>query len=46
VIRPDDGEPVWALFADREAIERSMTAEVRERVRANHGIELAAEAKT
>jgi Zn-dependent protease with chaperone function len=38
--QPDDGEPVWALFADREALERAMTDEVRTNVRANHGIEI------
>jgi Zn-dependent protease with chaperone function len=35
--KPDDDAPIWALFDDRDAIERAMTAEVRENVYANQG---------
>jgi len=40
--QPDDDASIWALFDDRDEIERAMTAEVRARVRRNHGIEIAA----
>ena len=36
--RADDGEPVWSLFEDREAIERRMTAEVRDALAVNHNL--------
>jgi Zn-dependent protease with chaperone function len=36
--RPDDERPAWELFADRDALEARMTAEVREAVAANHGV--------
>ena len=39
--RPDDDASIWALFDDRDEIERTMTAEVRDRVRENHGIVIA-----
>jgi len=35
---PDDAEPVWGLFPDPEAIEREMTALVRERIRGKTGV--------
>jgi Zn-dependent protease with chaperone function/Tfp pilus assembly protein PilF len=44
--QPADAEPIWALFADREALERAMTAEVRDRVFANHGILIAEQPKS
>lgn len=36
--QPEDGAPVWELFADREELERAMTTTVRERIYANHGV--------
>lgn len=41
----DDNAPVWDLFADREELERAMTASVRESIFANHGITIAEAAK-
>jgi Zn-dependent protease with chaperone function len=38
---PDDDLPVWELFEDRDALERRMTAEVREAVAVNHGVAIA-----
>jgi Zn-dependent protease with chaperone function len=38
---PGDDEPIWSLFEDRDEIERMMTAQVRDNVLANHGIEIA-----
>jgi Zn-dependent protease with chaperone function/tetratricopeptide (TPR) repeat protein len=38
--QPDDDAPVWALFADRDALERAMTSTVRDRVQANHGFKI------
>jgi Zn-dependent protease with chaperone function len=35
---PGDDLPAWDLFEDRDAIERRMTADVREAVAANHGV--------
>jgi Zn-dependent protease with chaperone function len=35
---PEDERPAWELFADRDALEARMTAEVREAVAANHGV--------
>lgn len=39
--QPDDDASIWALFDDRDEIERTMTAEVRARIRENHGIKIA-----
>lgn len=39
--QPDDDASIWALFDDRDEIERTMTAEVRARIRENHGIQIA-----
>ena len=39
--QPDDDASIWALFNDRDEIERTMTAEVRARIRENHGIDIA-----
>ncbi len=39
----DDGAPAWSLFADREALERRLTAEVRANVERNHGVSIPAE---
>lgn len=39
--QPDDDAPVWALFADRDEVERAMTATVRERIAEAHGIQIA-----
>ena len=39
--QPDDDASIWALFDDRDEIERTMTAEVRDRIRDNHGIVIA-----
>jgi Zn-dependent protease with chaperone function len=38
----DDDASIWALFDDRDEIERTMTAEVRARILENHGIQIAA----
>jgi Zn-dependent protease with chaperone function len=43
--RADDDAPIWELFADRDAVERAMTARVRDSIREQHGHEIAAEAK-
>lgn len=40
----DDGAPAWSLFADREALERRLTEEVRANVARNHGVTIPAEA--
>lgn len=40
---PEDGAPAWALFEDREAVERLMTAEVRANVARNNGVTIPAE---
>lgn len=34
----DDDEPVWSLLADREALERQLTAEVRRRLAVTRGL--------
>jgi len=34
----DSAEPAWGLFADREAIERSMTEVIRKRIAEQHGV--------
>ena len=39
--QPDDDQPVWDLFAEREVLEARMTAEVREAIAANHGVAIA-----
>ena len=36
----DEGAPAWALFADREALERRLTDEVRANVAARHGVRI------
>lgn len=43
---PDAEAESWTLFADREQIERSMTAQVRMNIAAHHGVQIAAEAPT
>ena len=35
---PDDDDTVWSLFADREALERLLTAEVRKHLAATRGL--------
>jgi Zn-dependent protease with chaperone function len=45
VVSPDDDEPVWSLFSDREELEREMTREVRENVAVNHGVYIDEEEK-
>jgi hypothetical protein len=42
---PDLGDdaPAWSLFEDAAALQCAMTAQVRANVRANYGIEIAAE---
>jgi Zn-dependent protease with chaperone function len=40
---PDDDSPAWALFADREALERRLTDEVRARVATSRGVKIVAE---
>ena len=40
----DDLRPAWELFADRAALERQMTEQVRASVQAHHGVEIAAPA--
>jgi Zn-dependent protease with chaperone function len=42
--QPGDAAPAWDLFADREALERRLTDEVRANVAARHGVEIPAEA--
>jgi Zn-dependent protease with chaperone function len=39
---PDDGDAVWSLFSDREALEVRMTARIREAVLENLGVDLSA----
>jgi Zn-dependent protease with chaperone function len=39
----EDDAPAWALFADREALERRLTDEVRARVAASRGVKILAE---
>jgi Zn-dependent protease with chaperone function len=39
--QPGDDEPIWALFDGQDELERAMTTEVRERIYANHGIQIA-----
>jgi Zn-dependent protease with chaperone function len=39
----DDRDPAWALFADREALERRLTDEVRASLAARHGVQIPAE---
>jgi Zn-dependent protease with chaperone function len=41
----NDDAPAWSLFADALELQRAMTAQVRDNVRANYGIEIAAEAE-
>jgi Zn-dependent protease with chaperone function len=38
----DDERPAWTLFPDRDAIERRMTAAIRDNIRAAHGIAIPA----
>jgi Zn-dependent protease with chaperone function/tetratricopeptide (TPR) repeat protein len=38
---PGDDLPAWDLFADRDALERRMTARIREAVATNHGVKIA-----
>jgi len=40
----DAAQPAWALFRDREALERRLTDEVRANVERNHGVAIPAEA--
>jgi Zn-dependent protease with chaperone function len=40
---PDASEPAWALFADREAVERQMTDEVRAVVERRNGVRIPVE---
>jgi hypothetical protein len=40
--QPGDDDPIWDLFTDREQLERRMTAEVRDRIRAQRSIEIPA----
>jgi Zn-dependent protease with chaperone function len=39
----DVGAPAWALFSDREALERLLTDQVRANVAAKHGVQIPAE---
>jgi len=36
-----DAEDAWSLFPDREAIERAMTAVIRQNIAAVHGVQIA-----
>lgn len=38
---PDDDAPAWSLFHDPEKLQHAMTAQVRDNVRANYGVEIA-----
>lgn len=38
----DDGSPAWALFTDRDALERRLTDEVRANLAARHGVQVPA----
>ena len=40
-VQPDDDASIWALFDGRDEIERAMTTEVRGRIFANHGVQIA-----
>jgi Zn-dependent protease with chaperone function len=40
----EDASPAWGLFADREALERRLTEEVRAGLKARHGIDIPVEA--
>lgn len=44
VIEADDEEPAWSLFTDPNALQHAMTAQVRENVRLNYGVEIVAPA--
>jgi hypothetical protein len=44
VAADDDAQPVWDLFADRDAIEQRMTALVRATIATRHGVEIPATA--
>jgi Zn-dependent protease with chaperone function len=37
-----DGDPAWSLFADPDGLEQQMTAEVRDNVASNYGVEIPA----
>jgi Zn-dependent protease with chaperone function len=39
---PDDDAPAWSLFTNPEALQHQMTEQVRENVRNNYGVEIAA----
>ena len=41
-LEPDDESPVWSLFCDPSALQREMTAQVRENLRVTHGVEILA----
>jgi hypothetical protein len=43
VVAVEDEEEVWALFRDREDVERRLTVQVRANVAANHGIHIPGE---
>ncbi|MFP5245929.1 MAG: M48 family metalloprotease, partial [Thermoanaerobaculia bacterium] len=43
-VQPDDDAPVWSVFSDPHALQYAMTAQVRENVKANYGVEIAAPA--
>ena len=38
---PDDHEIAWSLFSNRDALEKAMTARVRDNVAQNHGVRIA-----
>jgi Zn-dependent protease with chaperone function len=41
---PDDDAPVWSVFTDPSGVQHAMTAQVRENVKANYGVEILAPA--
>ena len=41
-LEPDDELPTWSVFSDPDALQHAMTAQVRENVRVNYGVEIPA----
>lgn len=45
-LEPDDDAEVWSLFSDPAGLQHAMTAQVRENVKVNYGVEVLAPAAT
>ena len=41
-LEPDDDLPTWSVFSNPDALQHAMTAQVRENVRVNYGVEILA----